>query len=195
MHLADLVDERASCAADAPSLRDDAVSLSNGDLRVRVRRAASALAAHGVGEGSVVAILLPNRVELIVTLFAAWRLGAAVTPINPVLGDREAAYQVADAGAAVLVCDASDRGLDVPVVSLAELADAAEHDREPVRAELALLIYTSGTTGTPKGVMLTHANLEAMTSSFIEWFELGETDHTACSCCRSSTRTASCWAR
>lgn len=93
------------------------------------------------------------------------------------LGDREAAYQVADAGAAVLVCDASDRGLDVPVVSLAELADAAEHDREPVRAELALLIYTSGTTGTPKGVMLTHANLEAMTSSFIEWFELGETDH------------------
>lgn len=80
MHLADLVDERASRAADAPSLRDDAVSLSNGDLRVRVRRAASALAAHGVGEGSVVAILLPNRVELIVTLFAAWRLGAAVTP-------------------------------------------------------------------------------------------------------------------
>jgi long-chain acyl-CoA synthetase len=29
---------------------------------------------------------------------------------------------------------------------------------------LALLIYTSGTTGVPKGVMLDHANLEAMTA-------------------------------
>lgn len=177
MHLADLVDERASRAPEAPSVRDDAGALSDAELLRRVRQAASALSAQGVGAGDVVAILLPNRVELIVALFAAWRLGATVTPINPVLGDREAAYQVSDAGALVLVCDASDRDLGVPVVTLAALTEGPEHDSEPVHADLALLIYTSGTTGTPKGVMLTHANLEAMTSSFIEWFELTENDH------------------
>ena len=56
--------------------------------------------------------------------------------------------------------------------------DPAAPPRERVGADdLALLIYTSGTTGNPKGVMLTHGNLVAMTASFIEWFGMGPRDH------------------
>jgi long-chain acyl-CoA synthetase len=29
--------------------------------------------------------MLPNCVEMVLALFAAWRMGAAVTPVNPVL--------------------------------------------------------------------------------------------------------------
>jgi acyl-CoA synthetase (AMP-forming)/AMP-acid ligase II len=42
---------------------------------------------------------------------------------------------------------------------------------------LALLIYTSGTTGRPKGVMLDHANLNAMCGAVIDGFELTSDDH------------------
>ena len=40
-----------------------------------------------------------------------------------------------------------------------------------------LLIYTSGTTGRPKGVMLDHANLNAMCRSVIDGFRLTRDDH------------------
>lgn len=178
MHFATLPTSRAAAAPDAPSLRDDTVALSNADLLTRVEAAAGALHARGVRADSVVALALPNRIELIVALFAAWRLGAAVTPINPVLGPTEAAYQVADAGAVLVVAEES-RDLGVPMVLLSELVagTGAPDESAPAADDLALLIYTSGTTGSPKGVMLTHANLDAMTASFAEWFELGPEDH------------------
>ena len=50
--------------------------------------------------------MLPNRAEFVVAMFAAWRLGAAVTPISPTLVPAEAAYQIADAAAKVVIVDA-----------------------------------------------------------------------------------------
>lgn len=180
MHFSTLPDERAARAPDAPAIRDDAGTLTNADLASRVERVAAALAGRGVGQGDVVAVLLPNRVELILTLLAAWRLGAVVTPINPVLGPAEARYQVEDAGSALVVTEETRSDLGAPTLTLDEIAAAdpaatAAVDTAP--ESLALLIYTSGTTGRPKGVMLTHGNLDAMTASFIEWFEMDAADH------------------
>jgi acyl-CoA synthetase (AMP-forming)/AMP-acid ligase II len=183
MHFSTLPDARAAGAPDAPALRDDHVALTNAELLAAVRRVAASLAQRGIGRGDVVAVMLPNRVELVLALFAAWRLGAIVTPINPVLGPVEAAYQVADSAARLVVAEQDRPELDVPTLTLAALAgegvepDGTRAARGLDESDLALLIYTSGTTGSPKGVMLTHANLDAMTSSFIEWFELDAADH------------------
>lgn len=179
MHFATLPTLRATTDPEAPSLRDDVTELSNAALLERVTAAAAALHARGVGPGDVIALALQNRVELIVALFAAWRLGAAVTPINPVLGAKEAAYQTADADALLVVAEDDARDLGVPTVTLEELGTPASAPpvAELSADDLALLIYTSGTTGQPKGVMLTHANLDAMTESFATWLELTEADH------------------
>jgi acyl-CoA synthetase (AMP-forming)/AMP-acid ligase II len=187
MHFSTLPDERAAQSPTAPAIRDDSVTLTNADLLAWVVRAARTLASRGIGRGDVVAVMLPNRVELVVVLFAAWRLGAIVTPINPVLGPVEAAYQVADASAALVVVETERADLGAPSLGVGAVGAAESGDAVPVEGEpagefaaaddLALLIYTSGTTGHPKGVMLTHANLDAMTASFIEWFELDDRDH------------------
>lgn len=181
MHFSTLPDERAASAPDAPAIRDDAGTLTNADLAARVRRVAAALAGRGVGQGDVVAVLLPNRVELILVLLAAWRLGAVVTPINPVLGPAEARYQVEDAGSMLVVTEEHRADLGAPTLALDDITEtAADVDSTAVDTspdDLALLIYTSGTTGSPKGVMLTHGNLDAMTESFIEWFEMDAADH------------------
>jgi acyl-CoA synthetase (AMP-forming)/AMP-acid ligase II len=166
MDLSVLPDQRATHDPLGPAVADDVSDLNNAEFLDAVKRAAATLRSGGVSAGDVVAIKLPNTVEFVVSLFAAWRLGAAVTPVNPALSPQEVRYQLADAGAKVLIAD--------------EL-----HPCEPARADagrgndgsLALLIYTSGTTGRPKGVMLDHANLNAMCRSVIEGFRLTRDDH------------------
>ena len=116
--LSDLADRRAAATPGAPCLADSAAVLSNADVRDRVHGVARTFADLGVGRGDVVAVMLPNRVELLVALLAAWRLGAAVTPINPALTPSEAQHQLTDSGAKVLVNGDGSAGL-TGVVSVA----------------------------------------------------------------------------
>ncbi|WP_406637832.1 class I adenylate-forming enzyme family protein [Amycolatopsis sp. WGS_07] len=134
------------------------------------------VAGKGVGAGDVVAVLLPNRIEFAVVLFAAWRLGAAVTPVNPELTDGEASFQIADAGAKVVVGQGDS---DLVTLRIEELETASPDEGSVADDDhaVALLIYTSGTTGRPKGVVLDHANVRAMTEMIVDALELGPADH------------------
>jgi long-chain acyl-CoA synthetase len=176
---ASLPDERAVADPGGACIDDDRLALTNAEFATRVHAAAEAFRDHGVGVGDVVAVLLANRVELVVAMFAAWRLGAAVTPINPALTTVEVAFQIEDSGARVVVHDgAALDGPDVPDVAVIEVAGLpvtpSRLDGAAVAASeaVALLIYTSGTTGRPKGVMLDHANLTAMVGMIVTALEL-----------------------
>jgi long-chain acyl-CoA synthetase len=182
MNLSTLPDLRAAQAPDAPAVADDDTDLNNAQFADAVRRASATLRERGIAAGDVVAIKLPNRTDFVVAMFAAWRLGAAVTPISPTLVPAEAAYQIEDAAAKVVVVDAP-LDIDAPVEVLSTSELTAGHARavvEPAEQRddaLALLIYTSGTTGRPKGVMLDHANLNAMCRMVIDAFKMTADDH------------------
>jgi O-succinylbenzoate-CoA ligase len=181
MYFAELPDTRAARDPDAPALSDDHNgTLTNAALLARVKSAAARLSAAGVGQGDVVAVKLPNRVELIIVLFAAWRLGAAATPINPSLTVPEVDYQLSDSAARVLVThDDAEHLPGVTVLHLDDLSAAAGSAQiAPLNAEdVALLIYTSGTTGRPKGVELTQHNIMSMTLSMNEAMATGPDAH------------------
>ncbi|RVW06069.1 class I adenylate-forming enzyme family protein [Rhodococcus spongiicola] len=182
MNWSALPDERARIDRQGACIADQRIALSNGEFAEHVRSAAAQLTDLGVKPGSVVAVQLQNRVELIVALFAAWRIGAAATPVNPNLTDFETAHQLKDANAAVLIGDdrpaPSFEGAYLDVAQLgASVAPETGDAYLPAPDDLALLIYTSGTTGSPKGVMLTHANLQVMCESVIEALEMTADDH------------------
>ena len=90
-------------------------------------------------------------------------------------------YQLADAGAKVLIVEnrAGVERCGAGVLTTVDLAVTPGRRGTPSSTDdsLALLIYTSGTTGRPKGVMLDHANLNAMCHGVIDAFQLTGDDH------------------
>ena len=100
--------------ADRVCMRDTQVELTYAEVARRVDAVAEQFAAAGVGRGDVVAVMLPNRVELLLALLAAWRLGAAATPVNPVFTPNETGYQIADSGAKLMIGTQPDASYGVP---------------------------------------------------------------------------------
>lgn len=166
--------------ADRPFVSDVSRALTYAEFAEWVEAAAEQFADRGVGPGSVVAVMLPNRVELLVCLAAAWRVGAAATPINHAFTAYEADFQINDADAALVVgSDEATPTAGRPVLlvdDLQRLSRGTLAQPQTAPADLALLVYTSGTAGQPKGVMLDHANLDAMSAMLAERLVLGPDD-------------------
>ncbi|MFE8949473.1 long-chain fatty acid--CoA ligase [Streptomyces sp. NPDC007856] len=149
--------------------------LSYAELATLAGRTTALLAAHGVGPGDRVGLMLPNLCEFPVLYYGVLGAGAVVVPMNPLLKPREIAHQVRDSGLALLLAwdgvadqaraSADDTGTPVvPIVPGGLQTLLAEHPDPAAAAprkddDLAVILYTSGTTGAPKGAMLTHAGL------------------------------------
>lgn len=132
---------------------------------------------HGVVPGDRVAIFMKNSPAYLELLYGIWFCGAVAVPINAKLHAREAAYIIEDSGSKLVFVSANDAlpGLLPAACVLHDLETepAFDPDGEALAAPvprtadgLAWLFYTSGTTGKPKGVMLSNANLSAMTQAY-----------------------------
>ena len=117
--------------------------LTYGELEMRARRSAGALAERGVGAGDRVALALPAGLPFCAALHGCALLGAVAVPIDLRLSPAERELRLQGVSAVV------EDGLQGP--PLQEIAPL-ELDR------VATLMYTSGTTATPKAVPLTYRN-------------------------------------
>jgi amino acid adenylation domain-containing protein len=166
------------------ALRDGAAELTYGQLNERADRLAKRLRELGAGPGGAVAICWKRSFDQIVAELATMRAGAAFVPIDPKWPDERVQHIVSDCGAAVFVApkDLSDRIATTAVaVDISDLGDddSEGSERMDLAAEkdLAYIIYTSGSTGVPKGVEITHANLNHLIDWHLEAFGVTASDH------------------
>ncbi|MFI1018394.1 amino acid adenylation domain-containing protein [Streptomyces sp. NPDC020965] len=170
--LARLCADQAARTPDRTALVSGGEELSHRELDHRAARLARLLADAGAGAGHLVGVSLPRGTDLLVTLLAVARTGAAYLPVDPDFPAERIRQLLTDAGPALLVTDRAtaaaigpidaERGrtvlLDDPAVHRAREEAvplppaAARHGAHP-----AYVIHTSGSTGRPKGVVVTEA--------------------------------------
>jgi len=88
---------------DAPVLLFKGGTLTYRELDARANAFAAALAELGVRRGDRVALCLPNCPQFMIAQFAAWRLGAAILPLNPTYSADEIQHPLALSGAETVV--------------------------------------------------------------------------------------------
>jgi long-chain acyl-CoA synthetase len=169
-HLYELVQERARAYPEAIALGSQEGllwrTITSRELLDRVDRLAAELARAGVREGDRVVLWLPSHWRTPVYFFALWKLGAVVVPFDREMNPEGGAKIFAALAPRCTLVGYGERPAWARETDLVEwwepgsrLGAAPPMTGSPPAEELAAVVYTSGTTGTPKGCMITHANL------------------------------------
>ncbi len=173
--------ERAKKHGGRTALRDVHGSFTYDRLLETSARVASGLLSDCEDlKGRRVAFLTPRSFDYPAVQWGIWRAGGIAVPLCEVHPPAELAHTVSDSHASVIVghpdfketlsqvAKATDV-LFVPTDQLLHQKPKPLPSLSPQRP--ALMLYTSGTTGKPKGVVLTHANLEAQITTLIDAWE------------------------
>jgi long-chain acyl-CoA synthetase len=102
--MVDLFEESAERAPDRDAVRYFDESISYGELNGLADSFATLLASQGVEKGDRIAIYTQNNPQFLLAQYGAWKRGATVLPVNPMLKQKELDYHLNDSGAKVLVC-------------------------------------------------------------------------------------------
>ena len=153
--------------------------LSYAELVKQSSQLATGLASRGIKAGDRVAMLLGNRNEFVVTLYALAHIGAIAVPISIREQAPGLAYMLSHCTAVMVVHEADlshllPSAVDAPALKHRIAMSACEGSdlfaslledgvvppiQEVAEEDTAVILYTSGTTGRPKGAMLTHLGI------------------------------------
>jgi amino acid adenylation domain-containing protein/non-ribosomal peptide synthase protein (TIGR01720 family) len=185
-----LFEARVKAAAEAVAVVFEDTTLTYAQLNAQANRLAHMLMFRGVGPEQVVALALPRSANLIVTILAVLKSGAAYLPLDPDYPADRLAFMLDDARPVLLLTSTQTLGsvpqdvaaprlvLDDPeTVTLV----AGYTDTDPTDADRttrltpqhpAYVIYTSGSTGRPKGVVVSHVGVSSLAAAQIERFRV-----------------------
>lgn len=178
--------EQCQTQPDDIFLKVDGRQLTFKEVADESTRMAHTLLSLGVRKGDPVVGLLDNSADTLIAFFAANKIGAIWAPVNTAYSGEFLRHQVADARAALVICEAHylDAILEIQeqlpdvthifvrqgdpcgesLATLKPFSDLFSDNLAPIdlpiaSEDIACLMYTSGTTGLSKGCMMSHSFL------------------------------------
>jgi len=159
------------------------------EIEQRANRLARYLYNHGIGRGSLVAILLSRSPDAYVAILGTLKAGAAYVPLDPEYPADRISYILGDSHAETLLTTATlashhreFRGRIIAVDVDACAISSEDPTRLPTEAvrvgsdDLCYVIYTSGSTGQPKGVLVGHRSVCNLVEAEAEIFRVTPED-------------------
>lgn len=198
MNLAKNLERSAFYFPDHPVLSEDGSETSYARLNMQANRVATALMGLGIKPGDHVGLCAPNSGDWIAFYFGVLKAGAVAVTLSSQLKQDELSLLVShsepriifthdekldtlgkmrsDACLEKIVSPNGDIGFD----RLLEQGSGSYSAVDRERTDTAAILYTGGTTGTPKGVMLTHENINASIHTVVFHEHSSENDRALC---------------
>ena len=198
MNLAKNLEMSAFYFPQRPVVSENRKEISYALLNERANRVATALLKIGISSGDHVALCAPNSADWLAFYFGVIKIGAVAVTLSSQLKSDELTLLVNHSRPKAIfthdeklgdlekmrdeeclktiVCPEGD-------LSFERLLDSGEGVFRAVDAErmdTAAILYTGGTTGIPKGVMLSHENINAAIHTVVHHERSCESDKALC---------------
>jgi amino acid adenylation domain-containing protein len=156
--------------------------LSYRELNERANQLAHYLQTLGVVPEQIVGIMMNRSLEMVISVLAVLKAGAAYLPLDPEYPQERLSFMLNDADAKALLTQSKlaehlpqSEAFVIAVDQSEEIRhQSVENPTREVSAEnLAYVIYTSGSTGKPKGVQVQHRGVSNVIAASIERLEVG----------------------
>jgi amino acid adenylation domain-containing protein len=171
-----LFEAQVKLTPNAVAVLSDDGQLTYRELNQRANQLARLFQRQGVARDKLAGVCLPRSADTLAVLLAIWKTAGAFLPLDPAYPPERIAFMLRDAGAMLLITQTSllprfasvleSSAPDLPGILCIDALDGPARQEGTQNLELTLsgntpayAIYTSGSMGTPKGVMITHANV------------------------------------
>ena len=162
----ELFEENAASKFSKTALHFNEREISYADLNNQANQLANLLISEGINPGTLVPVCMPRSIDLVISVLAIMKTGAAYVPVDPEYPADRINFMLADTAATILLVNQEtkqqhiDAGLKlIDVTSSQNELPITKPAVKILANDLAYVIYTSGSTGLPKGVMIEHAAL------------------------------------
>jgi long-chain acyl-CoA synthetase len=198
MNISKNLENAAFYFPNRPALSEAGNEITYSEFNERANRVASGLITSGVKPGEHIGLLAPNSANWLIFYFGVLKAGAVAVTLSSLLSPDEMTLLINHSRPRYLFTSEDKlghlenlkktgivekvicRGADLELQGLMNIGTGSFKALDRNRTDTAAILYTGGTTGMPKGVMLTHENINTSAHNVAFSEHSTETDRALC---------------